>query len=172
MAFRNWINSFSAKCMILMGFLFRHIFLIEKYNYHYVGWKAVESLKYTFVLFFCALGYFGINGYLYDLFIGRCSYENHSHQVYKRWVETLTFKLRVLAFRLVRVDMEVRAPPISHKLGESASHRSTSPFYSFSPMIFIRMTEFLKQKLLIAIHKHFGSYYLANEVGVSGTLLI
>ena len=42
--------------------------------------------------------------------MGRCSYERHFHQVGERWVGALTFKLGVIAFKLVKVDMEVRAP--------------------------------------------------------------
>ena len=40
--------------------------------------------------------------YIYIYIYERCSSE--------RWVGALTFKLGVLAFKLVRVDMEVRAP--------------------------------------------------------------
>ena len=39
----------------------------------------------------------------------RCSYERHSHQLGERWVGPLTFKFGVLAFKLVGVNIEVRA---------------------------------------------------------------
>ena len=41
---------------------------------------------------------------------GWCSHKRHSHQVYERWVGALISIFGVLAFKLVKVDMEVRAP--------------------------------------------------------------
>ena len=41
---------------------------------------------------------------------GRYSYERHSHLLGERRVRALAFKLGVLAFKLGRVDMEVKAP--------------------------------------------------------------
>ena len=39
-----------------------------------------------------------------------CFYERYSHQVYERWVEAITSIFWVIAFKLMRVDMEMRTP--------------------------------------------------------------